>query len=275
MDRIKQATPATISNTWYSDGTIIDPGTVTVGVTAADGTVVVAPGTATSGGGAAARTFNLTAGHTAALNMLTATWTSSTQGTDTTVYEVAGDFLFTIAQARTALGDAAYDAAKVAEARTYAETELERALGFALVPRYATRTLWARRADRIKLRPFVRVIRSATIGGTPISAANIANLIYSPDGYVAGYSWWNGQVVVRYEHGMDPDNDLSSGARRAALSLAVEYLGGDVSGNGVDPRAERLVTDDGTIVYGAAAGGQFSVPDVNRWVTANGLPRTA
>lgn len=275
MDRIKQATPATISNAWSSGGAPVDPGTVTIGVIAADGTVVVAPGTATAGGGAAARTFNLTAAHTAQLDTLTATWTTLGQGTDTTTHQIVGDFLFTIAQARAALGDPAYDEDRIQEARIYAEAELEKALGFALVPRYSRESFSAVWNRPIRLRPYVRAIRSVSVAGTPLSAGDLTALTYTSGGFLYGY-WWPtgyGNVTVSYEHGLDAGNDLMPGAQRYALAAAVEYLGGGTGS--IDPRAERLITDDGTIVYGSTSGGQFRAAGVNEWVAANRLPVVA
>jgi hypothetical protein len=55
MERVLRLTPATISNSWYEDGVIADPGVVTVDIARADGTALVTDG-ATSGTGAAART---------------------------------------------------------------------------------------------------------------------------------------------------------------------------------------------------------------------------
>jgi hypothetical protein len=100
MERILQSAPFTASETFYEDGVIVDPGTVTVGVTRADGTVLIAAGTATAGSGAAARTYALTIANTALLDTLTVTWTSATKGVRTSTIEVVGGFLFTLSQAR-------------------------------------------------------------------------------------------------------------------------------------------------------------------------------
>lgn len=272
MDRVLQATPATLSETWKSGSTTVDPGTVTVTVTRADGTTV-ATGTA-SGTGAAARTFPLTATHTALLDSFRATWVSSTQGTLVSTVEIVGGFIVTTDDLRTLLPDAtAYPDAKLREARIYAETELERALGYALVPRFAMDSRFVRRSSRLRLRPNLRVIRSVSIGGTAVAPANVARLWLEPGGYLSGYYWFSGQVIVAYEHGLDADNSLSPGARRAALNVALEYVGAKVED--IDPRATRLITDDGTIELAASASGLFSTPVANRWVAANGMPRVA
>lgn len=266
LERIQQLTPATLSQQWYEDGSVVDPGAVTVGITRADGTVLVAAGTPTSGTGTSPRTVNLTTTHTTSLDSLKVSWASPTKGTLLSVVEVVGGFTFAIKQARDALGDQAYDAGKIADARTYAETELEKALGFALVPRYARDTTSGRWCRPIRLRPYLRSIRTATVGGTALTAGELAALTFTA-GFVYGYSWptGNGNIVVGYEHGLDTP---PPGATRAALALAVEYLGGGTGS--VDPRAERLITDDGTLVFGAS-GGQFRAPGVDQWIAANRL----
>jgi len=273
MERILQGTAATISTTYYTGPDIADPGTVTVTITRADGTPVVT-GAATTGTGAAPRTFALTPAQTATLDRLTATWHSVGLGDAVTRTEVVGGFLFTTAQLRALLPDeTAYPDDKLREARIYAETELERALGYALVPRFGLLSKYVRRAWRMRLRPELRVIRSVTIGGTALSQASIANMWLEPGGWLSGYYWFVGQVVVAYEHGLDADNELSAGANRAALNVALEYLGATV--DDIDPRATRLITDDGTIELASSAQGAFSTPAVNRWVSANGMPRAA
>jgi hypothetical protein len=44
FERILQLTPGTLTQQWYEDGAAVDPGTVTVGITRADGTTLVAAG---------------------------------------------------------------------------------------------------------------------------------------------------------------------------------------------------------------------------------------
>src|SRR5215207_7091184 len=105
LERILQRSPGTISEQWYEGGVAVDPGTVTIGITRWDGTVLVAAGTATTGSGTGARSFNLTTAHAATLDTLVVTGTSSAKGTLTSYLEVVGGFLFTVADFR-ALGTA-------------------------------------------------------------------------------------------------------------------------------------------------------------------------
>lgn len=274
MERILQNAPFTASLLFSEDGTAVDPGTVTIGVTRDDGTVLVAAGTATGGATTAPRTFALTLAHTALLDRLTLTWTSATKGIRVSTLEVVGGFLFSIAQARTALSDAAYDVTKIAEARTYAETELESALNYAVVPRYEREAAITGSSYGLRLRPYLRTVRSASVAGVALSAADLTALVVAGE-FVYGYSWPRptlsitsppSPVTIRYEHGLDTP---PPGGSRAALAVAVEYLGGGQLGS-IDPRAESIITDDGTIRL-RTGDGSFTAPGVNAWVESNRL----
>src|SRR5438105_2468884 len=101
MDRVARGGTATISASWYdANGALVDPGVVTIQIDHEDGTNLVAAGATTSGTGVAPRTFALTTTHTASLDVLKATWTSPSQGTQVTYAEVVGGFLFSVADAR-------------------------------------------------------------------------------------------------------------------------------------------------------------------------------
>jgi hypothetical protein len=270
MDRILQATPATISESWYQGATIQDPGTVAVTVTRDDGTVVT---TGTAGGtGAAPRTFQLTAAHTALLDRLTATWTSGTLGTLTTVVEVVGDFLFTINEAHNA-GLSTFTDDQIAGARTRVEQAIEDACGVAFVPRYDRATLNGDGTNLLRLgRPYLRRIRwaSTVISGvtTTLVPADLSVLSVSTAGFVSGYTWPTGygSVLVGFEHGMDRPPEP---VRAAALDYARFLLTQDTS---IDSRAERLVTDDGTLVFGSGATG---LPSVDRVIDSYRIPAIA
>jgi hypothetical protein len=270
MDRILQSTPATISESWYQGATIQDPGTVTVTVTRDDGTIVT---TGSAGGtGAAARTFQLTAADTAQLDQLTATWTSADLGTLTTVVEVVGDFLFTINEAHTA-GLASYTDDQIAGARTRVEQALEDACGAAFVPRYDRATLNGDGTTVLRLtRPYLRRVRWASTVTAGVTTAllttDLSALSLSAAGFVSGYTWPTGygNVLVGFEHGMDRPPEP---VRAAALDYARFLLTQDSS---IDSRAERLVTDDGTLVFG---GGATGLPSVDRVIDSYRLPAIA
>lgn len=265
MERILRNAPATITATFTDqDGTTIDPGTVTVSVTRADGTVLTT-GSAT-GAGATQRTFALSPSQTALLDNLTVTWTSGAQGTITTTVEVVGGFVFSIAQARDALGDPAYDAAKIRDARTRAEQDIERALNYALVPRLQTDILDIRYP--LRLRSDATALRSITLAGTAWTPDRIATVSIS-DGFLTFYQWpaisaTRFDMVVGYERGLSTP---PAGAAENTLALALDLLAPDTT-SGIDPRAESVITVDGTVKLRASSG-QFSALGVNEWVRAN------
>jgi hypothetical protein len=265
VDRIKRGTPATITNTWYSGGTVADPGTVTVGVTAADGTVVVAPGTATSGGGAAARSFSLTPAHTALLDTLTVTWTSSLLGTDTTLHEVVGDFLFSIAEARAVRPlDSVqnYPTAKIEEMRTLVEDAMEQVAGVAFVPRYAQETITDATGSWLPSWPYVSSIRSLYVDDVLTAGAVLAGngTVYLPSSYP-----YSTAVTVGYEHGHPyPPPRIA----RAALFEARYRL---IQANSpTDDRAVRLDTEQGSyaLQQPGRGGMHFYLPESDAAVAA-------
>jgi hypothetical protein len=139
--------PATLSFQYLdTEGEPADPGTVTVGVNRADGTVLVAAGAGTSGTGTAPRTFPLTAVQTATLDQLTATWVRTADNTTfTTVIEVVGGYYFDIAAARASdpalVDDVKYPNATILAERPEVEAEFERICQVAFVPRYRRQRL--------------------------------------------------------------------------------------------------------------------------------------
>jgi hypothetical protein len=263
LERVLQATPLTLSQQWYEAGVAVDPGTVTVGITRADGTELVAPATATSGSGTAARTYNLTTTHTALLDTLTVTWTSTLKGTITSTVEVVGGFLFSIAEFRS-LGSAYanttnYPTATVADMRTTVEQALEDACSVAFVPRYSMETVNGVYGGLLSLRwARVRSIRTVTVddvAGTP------ADYVALREGMVyASSTWWTagyGNVTVGYEHGYDsPPMRI----KRAALILAKRWI----TPGSADDRAINVTNDSGTyaLFQAGVRGHLFDVPEV-------------
>lgn len=271
MIRLRQGTAYLLPHV-FDDATTV--ANVTVRVLRDDGTELIPTTSDVTAISATEYGVQLTAEHTGVLDKLAVIWTATLDGNTQTItdtVEIAGGVLFTVAQARAALSDPAYDAAKIIEARSYAESELENALGFALVPRYERRTFSGNGTSTLLLPPYTRAIRWIEVSGTGSGSITYDGgmVLTNPSGWTTGID----NILVALEHGLDVGNDLLPGAKRAALSLAVEYLGGGAGT--VDPRAERLITDDGTIVYGSTSGGQFRAAGVNEWVLANRLPVVA
>lgn len=276
MDRVLKSTATVASVSFYEDGVIVDPGTVTVTVTRDDGTALITAG-ATSGSGAAARTVALTTTHTALLDRLKLAWTSATKGTLTTYIEIVGGFHFTIADARQRkpLDDpVTYTAAEIAAARTYAEDELERECGMAFVPRYARDTVDGNGTTLLVLpRAGVRSIRSVSLTGTAYTAGQLTDLIVRPGGAIYNPSGWTGgtgNLIVAYEHGLD---FAPPGCTDAAIVLAKHQL---VQGP-IDERAIQTATEFGPISLSTPGlrGSRFGIPVVDAFCNANRIPLVA
>jgi len=270
MQRIVQGRSATLTHTFLVAGNPADPSpdATMVEVRRADGTLLVSA-TSAQDVGTGRVSFALTPAHTAQLDTLVVTWTATFDGatqTFTDTVEVAGGLLMTIAQIRSAAGNSTLDESDAADARIYAETELERALRYALVPRYALRSVSTVRDRPLDLGPYVRSIRSVSVAGTPLTSDELA-LLTVDAGFVEGYRWPTGAVVVGYEHGLDSP---LPGATKAALALAVDYLGGGGGGGTIDPRAESIVTVDGTVRL--RTDGQFPTAGIDAWIEANRIP---
>lgn len=260
LERVQQNTPLTLSQQWYEDGAVVDPGTVTLGITKADGTVLVAALTATSGSGTSPRTFNLTTTHTANLDTLKVTWTSSLKGTLVSYVEVVGGFLYSIAAAKAfAPALASMTTATHVQMRTTVEQALEDACGVAFVPRYRYTTLeaWCGRGLMLD-RPRPTALRSVTVDGTTQS---LTSATLFPSGGVTGLTFASvsGAVVVGYEHGWPGPPERIT---RAALMLLKAWL---VAGP-VDDRAATFSSADGGtygLIVEGRAGSTFGIPAVD------------
>lgn len=276
MDRFLQATPATVSVTWDSNETVVDPGTVTLTITREDGTSIVT-GSATSGTGAAPRTFALTTTHTATLDLLALTWTSATLGTLTTYVEVVGGYLFSLSDARglTPLDNTTvYPTAKVIAARVLAEMALEDACGVAFVPRYAREVRSGNGCDLLPQRPRPLSIISATVNGSVVSDAVIddengaaAATFYRPGGWGSGRR----NVTVKYTHGY-PFPPPRVG--RACLLLAKRFL----VDSPISDRVTTMTSSDGGTQFFVTAGVRdavFDIPEANAVVQKYGVSGSA
>jgi hypothetical protein len=273
MDRILRQTAATVSRTFYADGVATDPGTVTLTITGADGTVI-ASGVSTSGSGAAARTYNVTAAQTATLDTWTLAWTSATKGTLYSTVQVAGGFLFSLAEARTLapLDDTTkYPTAALVAMRTTVEEAIELEYGTAVVPRY---TLEPRRMrdGMIVTRTPLRALRSLSYTSAGVTTAYTSQQLAAltlEDWAITGAWGWGcrtSQVTVGYEYGLDtPPGRL----RQAAIRLARQWL---VSGP-VDDRALGAASPDGNFSFGLATPGRggsvFGLPELDAIVMSS------
>lgn len=257
LTRVPQASDTDITVQFYVDGDPTDAtGDVDVTVESIDGTPITTD-TATSTGDTGEYYFTLDTTTTADLNLLKVTWDATVDGLAQQIVEwvdVAGGFLFTLAEARQVdgLDGTKFTDNQIAEGRTLVETALEKALGFACVPRYAYETVTTYQRDTtLRLgNPYVRSVR--TVDG----AATDATVSGSRQLYLTS-GWDEGRIVVGYEHGLDyPPPEIS----RAALLLARSWL---IDGP-VDDRVTTMTNEDGTfnLFTPALRGVRFDLPEV-------------
>lgn len=253
--RAVRGQPATVSCHFDSP-----PTGVTVTITNDTGTVLVSAASATDAGGNT-YVYTLTPTVTGALDLLTVTWVGTVAGqpqTFTTRVEIVGGFLFTLAELRsqsTKLASTAqYPDSSLAAMRTTVETALEKRLEYALVPRYAREIT----TTGLLNFPLLRSIRSVTIDGTALDAAEYAS-------WPMPRRWYYGRMEVVYEHGqagVDPEASL------AGLLLAKSWL---INGP-VDDRALGFIGEAGA-GYGLATpgrgGSSFGLPFVDAFVNDN------
>lgn len=271
------------------DGDAADPGTVTIGVVDAAGTVLVAAGTATSGSGTDARTYSLDA--VTSLTTVTVTWTGD-DVTHTQILPVrAAGLLFTEAAARV------FDNNALANTTTYTDDaidserdniaeDLERWTGRSWVPKYCrletagdgTRELWldkgyARLSDGTQLNCPGRAadtieVLSVTVGGSSVDTSNIVVL----DGILLRTdSTWSKattsdplNVVVEFTYGVEAG---TNGSDRIGMILLRDRL---VASN-ISDRASSFSDELGTYRFVTAGFGSnvSSIPEVNAWVQSN------
>lgn len=278
MQRILRGVAATLSVTLTDgDGTAAAAsGAVTVGVIRADGTVLVAAGTATANPSTGVYTVGLTPAQNAALDLLTATWTDAGDGSvHTSLHEVVGGFLFSVAEARdlepTLADTSAYPTAKILQVRTEVEQECEAICDVAFVPRYRRARVDGTGGVELLLPDHeirtVRSVRTYADSDTyaALTSAQLAELLVFPDDRrierpaTAAFDLGRLNVVVEYEHGYDaPPPDL----KRANVRHLRHRLNAGKSG--IPDRANRLTTNQG-VTYDLERPGPFStgIPDVD------------
>ncbi len=285
MERVIRARSFTLTKTFYVDGVATDPtGTPTVTITRSDGTAVTA-GSVVNETPVGEFSVTVTAANNLLLDTLRVDWAAVVNGVEqehVDIVEVAGDVLFTVAEARAVKpleSTTVYTTAKIVAMRTLVEQAFEAALGYALVPRFKLEVftpdggvaLWS----RVPLVgnvpgtgiPFVTSVRSAVVDGTAVTAADVI-----PDtiGFVYDNGWGSVRrsVTIGYEHGAQYPPER---VRRAALFEARYRL---IQANSpTDDRAVRLDTEQGSYaLQQPGRGGQsFYLPESDAVVKDYGL----
>lgn len=248
-------------------GQVVPPSvdSVSVTITAADGTILGTgiPGTPTGNDGEFWVTLDSTM--TALLDELTVAWTHVGTSTTTTTVEIVGGFLFDLADLQ-ALLPSVQTQAKLIETRTAVEDALESELGYALVPRYIERTFQAR-SSALRLGSYVRAIRYVTVAGTALTASQISSLLVDAAGMTTGYAWTRGPIRIGYERGLDAPPPR---ARDAGLQLAKAWI----TKGPIDDRTTSFTSEVGitsTFAIPGRGGSIFGLPAVDQYVIANRL----
>ena len=245
---LQDAGPYTLALNWLVAGDATNVGTVTIGITDAAGTAVVAPSTSTSYSSSTA-TYSYTLADRADPALLNVTWTRSDTGADLQqTIEVVGSELFNERDARS------FDNSKLTSASVYTEAAIaaERIRIGEMFERWTGRS-WIERYNRMELsgsgdhelflgdgysrssdgRPLQRPganrdvsrLLSVTIGGVAQTVTNFSLL--------GSILWREGSVwtqpisanplnvVVEYVYGLPY---ASEGSDRMALLLLVDHL---------------------------------------------------
>lgn len=178
---------------------------------------------------------------------------------------------FTVAEARTAtyLGGAlsnatTYPDAMISAMRVAVEDALERACGVAFEPRTVMneRHDGTGQSDLLLKWPRPTTVTAASIGGTALTAAELADVVPYDDGRLYRSSGWapgRGNVLVSYTHGYPI---VPGRVKRAALLVTRRFL----VDSPVNDRATNLVTQDGATQWLVTAGVReaiFDIPEAN------------
>lgn len=251
-----KGTGDTVAASFYDDGALVDPGTVTVDIAFASGRTGIT-GRAATGTGAAARTVTLTPTELADLDILTLTWHTTIDAVAMafdTAAEIVGASLFTIAEARAfdkaqLANPTKYPASAIAAARARIGASFAAYCGVEFVPRYRREVVdgasnyrpyaaydqpftWDNSASIELPGGPVRAVRSVETraqGGAvwvAYDADELADVLVTGGGYLVretGGYWPYGQRNVRvgYEAGYErPPEDI----KRAALILLIDQL---------------------------------------------------
>lgn len=259
------------------DGEPVDPGTVTVAVTRADGTVIAAA-QATSGTGAAARTYTLSLAQTAVLDRLSVSWVASGVTLATTEIDVVSAPCFSNAELRaqeTSLAnEAQFTAAKITVARLQVEAFFEQITRRRFVPGYHNVTIPGTPGQRLIL-PHVEIrsVRSAELLDDPSAAATetlgaseLAAIPPDHGGVITRYlNSWNARWVrVGYVHGMvTPPAEVKRQMMRLTRELLVAEKTGQLPENATSWQSPEMGWS-AILVTPGVRGAHTRLPSVNR-----------
>ena len=268
MQRVVVGRSFTLSQTFYEDGVATAPtGTPTVSITRDDGTLVTHSAVTVD---ETTASVTVPASENTLLDSLTVTWTATIAG-EPQVYEdtveVAGGFLFSIAQALATSGLGGKTEEDIRGVRTLVETALEQACGVAFVPRYSRMFVSGNGLSTYLLPPRVTAIRSLKVDG--VAATDVDTMLVLPSGelyYPTGFTRGFSNYEIAFEHGHPyPPPRVSA----AALLWAKTIL---VSGP-MDDRALTYSTEDAsyTMAVPGMRGSVSGIPEVDATIAAYSL----
>lgn len=244
--RIRRGAAATLSVQWTdtNDNPVAAAGAVTVGVTRADGSTLVASGTATLNPDTGLYTKALTAAQTATLDELTAVWSDAGSSTTRTTSALVVDgFAFSIAEIRSdeALANAGtYPDELLIDKRAFVEAEFERITLRAPTRRYELLRVDSTGDPELRTGRYdLAAVRSCRVYAyrgstsyTDLTADQLARLVWDNDGVIArtdGGTFLEGRqnVLVGIEYGMD---EIEADLRQAMLRRLRSVITADRSG---------------------------------------------
>ncbi len=253
-------------------------GAVTVHVTRGDGTDVIAAATAATSGAA---TGEFTVPVTATLDLFTAVWTDTIDGTEaTSQHQVVGGFYFSIGELRSSdptLADLVrYPDSFLAQVRQETEEEAEWICAVAFVPRYGRAILDGDGTGQAILPVnHPASVRSARIYTTSttytaLTAGELAELDVDLDGTVTRPDdvWPSGRanIVIEYEHVYRHPagwTGLPAVVRRAALLRARSRANLNLSGVLEQATSFTSPGDNTTFQLDRASAFRTGIPEVD------------
>jgi hypothetical protein len=273
LDRVVLGRAAKIRATFTNlDGEPVDPDedSAVATVTRDDGTVLFVGRPADPEDAEGVVSVKLTAAELDRLDLLHVVWAGTVDDEDQTartLVDVAGGYLFEIADARadTTLSDSTeYPTDQIAKARAIAEDVLEQACGYAFVPRYRRERGRLMHGGRLRLAERIGSVRSITVDGVLLTGDELAAVTIKDLFTLAGLPGTGTVYEVVYECGRVAP---PPGAGRVALKIAKRYL----VKTPIDERASTMTTDDGviTLVTPGVRGMLFDIPEANAFVQQN------
>lgn len=280
-ERVLRSTPSTLTFTFYGDGVPADPtgNVATVNVYKADGTQIVTSGPTTR---VSPGVYSYSLAGQTNLNVLKVQ-ASGTFGSDTvtvtTLVEIVGGFLFTIAELRawdTALiSNVKYPDDRIVDTRNEVEEEFEYSCHRAFVPRFGREIISGDGTNALWLaNPEAFTITKLTVDGVDVLSTavlvldrDMPRILLRRDDVWSSNSLDN--IVIEYEYGpTNPPYNIINAAKKRARSKLVAQV------SRIDERATVMqIPDFGTFNLSTPGmrGAITGIPEVDKVLMDNDL----